>query len=300
VPAFDHVRGVRISHPDRIVYPDIGLTKVEVARYYDSIGEWITPHLRGRPLTLVRCPEGLSSGCFFMKHSKVWAPEPLRRVRIQEKKKLGEYLIAEDAAGAVALAQMGVLEIHTWNSEFARVEQPNRLVFDLDPGDRVAWAGVVDGARVVRQVLRTLGLESFVKTTGGRGLHIVVPLAPSLEWAACLDFSRAVAELIEHSDPTVYTTTFAKSGRSNKILVDYLRNNRTNTSICAYSTRAKPQATVSMPLTWKELSSGLDPAEFTLRTTPRRLARLRKDPWADYWNTRQRLTRQILRAVEAA
>jgi len=304
VPAFAKERpdpavieGVRITHPDRVVYPALGVTKLDVARYYDSIGRWIAPHVRGRPLTLVRCPEGVKGECFYMKHSKVWAPAPLRRVHIQEKTKVGEYLIADDVAGVVGLVQMGVLEIHTWNSDAARVEEPNRLVFDLDPGETVTWRRVVETARMVRESLRALGLESFVKTTGGAGLHVVVPLVPHAAWSVCLAFSRAFAQTVERSDPTRYTTTFAKAVRANKILVDYLRNNRTNTSVAAYSTRANARATVSMPLGWKELSPSLDVSAFTVVTVPKRLAKLRADPWKDYWTTKQKLTRAMLKAM---
>jgi bifunctional non-homologous end joining protein LigD len=232
-----------------------------------------------------------------MKHAKVWAPEPLRRVRIPEKKKVGEYLIASDLAAVIALVQMGIQEIHTWNAVIDTVERPNRLVFDLDPGDEVTWPQVVRGARVVRDALRGLGLESFVKTTGGRGLHIVAPLMPHADWTACLRFARGVAEGIEAADET-YTTKFAKAGRAKKILIDYLRNNRTNTSIAAFSTRARPGAPVSVPLTWAELKPSLDPGSFTVRTVARRLSRMRGDPWRDYGTLRQKLTRQMLTAVE--
>jgi bifunctional non-homologous end joining protein LigD len=155
-PARETVAGVQISHPDRVLYPDRELTKLDVARYFQTVADWIVPHVAGRPLTLVRCPEGLRGECFFMKHSKVWAPAALRRVRIKEKTKLGEYLIADDIAGVVGLAQMGVLEIHTWNSKFEDVERPNRIVFDLDPGEEVEWASVVRAARLVRDTLAAL------------------------------------------------------------------------------------------------------------------------------------------------
>jgi bifunctional non-homologous end joining protein LigD len=293
----DEVAHVAISHPDRILYPDLQLSKIDVARYYESIKEWIVPHVAARPLTLVRCPEGISGECFFMKHSKVWAPKALRRVRIKEKTKLGEYLIADDISGIVSLAQMDVLEIHTWNSIFEDVERPNRLVFDLDPGDEVDWPAVVRGARMVRDALTALKLESFVKTTGGRGLHVVVPLTPHADWKQCLDFSRALSERFEQAQPEIYTTTFAKAGRSRKILVDYLRNNRTNTSIAAYSTRARKGAPVSLPVTWEELRVSLDPRSFTVLTVPKRLARVKTDPWAGYWKCRQRLTVQLVRAI---
>src|SRR5262245_2166026 len=294
------VASVDISHPDRILYPHPKLTKLDIANYYESIAKWIVPHVAGRPLTLVRCPEGIRGECFFMKHSKVWAPKALRRVRIKEKTKLGEYLIADDISGIVSLAQMGVLEIHTWNSIFEDVERPNRLVFDLDPGDDVDWRAVVRGARMVRAALNALKLESFVKTTGGRGLHVVVPLTPHADWKQCLDFSRALSELFEQAQPELYTTAFAKTGRSGKVLIDYLRNNRTNTSIAAYATRARDGAPVSVPLTWEELRVSLDPRSFTVLTVPKRLAKLKADPWFGYWQCRQKLTAQLARAVMQA
>ncbi len=293
------VAGVAISHPDRVLYPDLALTKIDIARYYESIATWVVPHVAGRPLTLVRCPEGLRGDCFFMKHSKVWAPSALRRVRIKEKTKLGEYLIADDLSAVVGLVQMGVLEIHTWNSVFEDIERPNRLVFDLDPGDEIEWPAVVRAARMVRDALAALQLDSWVKTTGGRGLHVVVPLTPHADWSQCLEFSRALSERFEQAQPSLYTTAFAKAGRTRKILVDYLRNNRTNTSIAAYSTRARTGAPVSVPLTWEELKTSLDPQAFTVRTLAKRLGKLKGDPWAGYWKCRQKLTAQLIRALRA-
>lgn len=285
------VAGVGISHADRVLYPGTAITKGRLAEYYARIGEWMVPHVAGRPLTLVRCPEGITSGCFFMKHSKLWAPEALRRVKIQEKTKVGDYLIADTIAAVVSLVQMGVVEIHTWNTTFDHVELPDRIVFDLDPGEQVTWAQVVAAGRRVRALLQRLGLASFPKTTGGRGLHVVVPLEPDAEWTECLEFSRAVATLLEEADPDLYTTNFSRAGRERKILIDYLRNNRTNTSIAAYSTRARPGAPVSTPLRWTELKATVEPAHWTLARVERRLARLKQDPWREYWITRQSLPR---------
>lgn len=283
------VAGVSISHPDRLMFPDQRLTKADIARFYERISDWIVPHVQGRPLTLVRCPEGMSGDCFFMKHSKVWAPPALRRVSIQEKTKVGDYLIADTVAAVVSLVQMDVLEIHTWNTRSDDVERPDRIVFDIDPGDRVPWTKVVESARLVRRMLETVGLASFPKTTGGKGLHVVVPLVPRADWKECLEFSRALAEAIERHSPANYTTAFAKAGRERKILVDYLRNNRTNTSVSAFSTRARAGAPVSMPLKWDEVTSSLNPAAWTVRTVERRLTALKRDPWRDYWTTTQRL-----------
>jgi bifunctional non-homologous end joining protein LigD len=299
------VAGVAISHPDRVVFPGVGVTKVDLARYYDTIADWIVPHVADRPLTLVRCPNGVpaqgrsrDAGCFFMKHSKLWTWPAIRRVRIREKTKVGEYLVADSLPAVIGLVQMGVVEIHTWNSRVADLERPDRLVIDLDPGANVTWAAIVRAARLVRRVLKVLDLESFVKTTGGRGLHVVVPLTPQADWAACLEFARALAQMLVRRQPADFTERFAKAGRDDKILVDYLRNNRTNTSVAAYSTRAKPGATVSVPLTWQELSPARTPDRFTIRTVPSRLVRRRTDPWRAYWKTRQRLPRNAVRALE--
>jgi DNA ligase D-like protein (predicted polymerase) len=178
------VAGIRLSHPDRLIYPDLELSKVQLARYYENIEEWILPHIRGRPLTLIHCPAGIGGPCAFMRHGKAWGPSALRRVRIPEKTKVGEYLVADSISAVVALAQMGVVEIHTWNSTTDDIERPNRIVWDLDPGPEVAWKHTVATARLLRDVLKTLSLASWVKTTGGRGLHVVVPIEPSLDWSA--------------------------------------------------------------------------------------------------------------------
>jgi bifunctional non-homologous end joining protein LigD len=216
-------------------------------------------------------------------------------VRIREKTKVGEYLVADSTAAVVALAQMGIVEIHTWNSTTADVERPNRIVWDLDPGPELGWTHVGAAARQLRDLLATIGLASWVKTTGGTGLHVVVPLAPRLDWSECLAFSRDVSQLLARTDPTLYTTSFPKRGRERKILIDYLRNNRTNTSVCAFSPRARPGAIVSMPLDWKDLRLG--PERWTLLSVPARLRRRRHDPWADYWTTSQRISAAALKAV---
>jgi len=279
------VVGVRISHPDRLIYPELGISKIQLARYYERIADWIVPHVAGRPLTLVHCPAGLAAPCHFLKHAKAWGPNALRRVRIQEKAKVGEYLVADSIEAVVSLAQMGIVEIHTWNCTADDLERPNRLVWDLDPGPQVTWKQIVTAAELVRDVLETLGLRSWVKTTGGRGLHVVVPLKRKRTVTECLAFSRAVSEAIAKTDPGAYTTAFPKVGRERHILIDYLRNNRTNTSVCAFSPRARPGATVSMPLSWNDLDE--QPDRWTLVTVPSRLERLRADPWKDYWSGAQ-------------
>jgi bifunctional non-homologous end joining protein LigD len=288
------IAGIDISHPDRIVYPALDLTKWDLAQYFASSSPWILPHVKGRPLTLLHCPAGLTGPCHYLKHAKQWGPGALRRVAIQEKTKVGEYLVADTTAALVGLAQMGIVEIHTWNTTDADLERPNRIVWDLDPGPDVTWPQVTKAARLVRDVLATLGLDTWVKTTGGRGLHVVAPIVPRRDWSECLGFARDVAVAIERTS-ALYTTAFAKAGREGKILIDYLRNNRTNTSVCAYSPRAKPSAAVSVPVTWAELRT--TPDKWTLPAVRRRLARLQADPWRDYWTCRQRLSERARRAV---
>ena len=288
-PGEPTVAGVRLTHADRILYPRLGTTKLDLARFYESIAEWIIPHLKDRPTTLVRCPEGVDKACFYQKHTGYWAPESLRRVKIQEKRKVGEYLVVDSLASLIGLVQIGILEIHTWNSVVARLEQPDRVVFDLDPGPGVEWAEVIECARLIRDGLEALRLASFVKTTGGKGLHVVAPLAPGPSWDETAEFSRLVAESTARAHPRRYVARMAKSERRGRIFIDYLRNVRGATSVAAYSTRAKPEATVSVPLAWDELSPRITSDHFTIANLRTRLDGLKADPWAAYWQTRQKL-----------
>jgi bifunctional non-homologous end joining protein LigD len=283
------VAGVRITNPDRVIYPGQGLTKHDIALYYESIADEIVPHLEGRPTTLVRCPEGMAKPCFYQKHIGYWAPDTLRRVRIQEKKKVGEYLVVDDLPGLIGLAQMGILEIHTWNSTVEHLEQPDRIVFDLDPDAAVGWPAVVKTAERIRELLDGLGLAAYVKTTGGKGLHVVTPLRPEAGWNECAEFSRVVAEAIARQHPDEYLTEASKAARKGKIFIDWLRNVRGATSIAAYSTRARPGAPVSAPVTWEELPR-TRPDQYSVQTLPGRLASLKQDPWAGYDKAGRALT----------
>jgi bifunctional non-homologous end joining protein LigD len=283
------VAGVRLTHADRVVYPRLGTTKADLARFYESISEWILPHLKDRPTTLVRCPEGVHKTCFYQKHIGYWAPESVRRVKIQEKRKVGEYLVVDSLASLIGLVQIGILEVHTWNSVVERLEQPDRIVFDLDPGPGVDWPRVIECARLIRDQLRALELASFVKTTGGKGLHVVVPIEPGPSWDETTAFARALAETTARADSRRYTAQMAKADRQRRIYIDYLRNVRGATSVAAYSTRAKPEASVSVPLAWDELSPRITSDHYAIENLPRRLAELTKDPWAAYWTTRQTL-----------
>ena len=286
------VATIGISHPDRLVYAQPPVSKLDVARYYEAVADWMVPHIQGRPLTLLRCgttidPGADKGGCQMLRHGRAWGPSALRRVQIQELRKTGEYLVADTATALVALAQMNVVEIHTWN---ARAETPyahDRIVIDLDPGPDVSWKAVVEAAQLVRHVLEDLKLRSWVKTTGGKGLHVVLPIEPT-DVAACLHFARTVAEAMVQHAPARYTTNWAKRGREGLILIDALRNNRTNTSVAAFSLRARAGAPVSIPLAWSELTPRLDPAAFHIGNVPA-LLRRRSDPWRDAWQVKQQL-----------
>jgi bifunctional non-homologous end joining protein LigD len=286
------VAGLHITHPERIIYSDLGITKLDVARYYDAVADRMLPHVKGRPLTLLHCSKAIDpavdkGGCVMLRHAKAWGPSALRRVRIKELRKTGEYLVADTHQAVVALAQMGVVEVHTWNSSAEHPYQHDRIVLDLDPGPQVAWSDVVVAARLVRDALTALGLRAWLKTTGGKGLHIVVPIVPT-DAATCLTFSRDVASALTERAPEIFTSSMAKAGRERLILIDAFRNNRTNTSVAAYALRARPGATVSMPLDWNHLKASLDPRKFNVQTVPARL-RKQSDPWADYWSTQQEL-----------
>jgi bifunctional non-homologous end joining protein LigD len=296
------VLGVRISHPERVMYPRLGLTKLDLARYAARVaGSWL-PHVIGRPLTLVRCAKCVGEdgeGCVYMRHHRVWGPAPLRRVAIREKTKTGEYLVADTPAALVALVQMDIVEVHTWNTRADDVERPDRVVFDLDPGPALTWADVVQAASEVRAGLEDLDLACWVKNTGGRGLHLVVPIRRERGWSECLEFARDFAERAARRRPDLFTARFVRAGRERLVLLDYLRNNRTNTSVAALSPRARPAAPVSMPLAWRELSASVPGDRYDVVTAPRRLAHLAEDPWADYFHSRQRLTTAALRAVRS-
>lgn len=287
--------GVKLTNPDRVLYPEQGLTKKDLAEYYMSIADWLLPHVIDRPLTLVRCPDGRHKECFFQKHvSKNVGPQ-IKLIDVPEGDGVGVYLSVDSISGVIALVQMGVLEIHVWGSPNRRLEYPDRMIFDLDPDPEVPWERVVEGSLVVRNRLLDLGLESFVKTTGGKGLHVVAPLNSKNGWDEVKGFSKAIADELSHAYPERYLAKMSKALRRGRIFIDYLRNGRGATAIAAFSTRSRDRATISAPLTWEELVAGVRPDQYTIGNMPERLAKLKKDPWADYTNTRQFLNAALLR-----
>jgi bifunctional non-homologous end joining protein LigD len=267
---------VKLTHPDRVLWPDVGITKQGLADFYADIWPWISPHLVNRPLALVRCPGGVEEGCFFQKHAWAGIGEDILRGRDPED---GEELLAvKDLKGLLSLVQASVLEIHVWGATLGNIEKPDGITFDLDPDTAVDWPDVVRAAFEVRERLASAGLDSFVKTTGGKGLHVYAPLKPRADWAAVKAFAHALAKAMSKDSPRKYLATASKKARSGRIFVDYLRNGRGATAVVAYSARARSGATVSTPLAWDELGPEIRSDRFTISNLLHRLSR-GGDPW---------------------
>jgi bifunctional non-homologous end joining protein LigD len=294
------VAGIVITNPDRRLEP-AGIAKRDLALYYESVAQWMLPHLVGRPLTLVRCPHGQPAiGCFYQKHPEArgW-PDALGEVTVQDSEGPAVYSFVRDIAGLASLAQLGSLEIHTWNSLASDPERPDRLIFDLDPGPGVEFPAVAAAARTVRDALEALGLGAFAKTTGGHGVHVVTPIAPERGYDEARAFAHGVVDVLARERADLFTGLMRKTERPGRVFLDYLRNAHGATAVCAYSTRARPGAHVSVPVGWDELS-GLDPARYDIESVPRRLAALRHDPWEGYESARRPLTSELLAAVGAS
>jgi len=273
--------GVSFTNLDKLLYPEVHLRKAELIAYFASVAGLMLPHVEGRPLTLVRCPHGRQAKCFYQKHANTGVPPAVRRVTLKERgDKLEPYLAIDDMAGLLALPQLGALEIHTWGCHADDVERPDQFVFDLDPAEDLAFNAVIDAARELRERLRELGLTSLVKTTGGKGLHVVVPVKPRLDWDAHKAFALAVVEAMARESPRRYLTRARKDLRRGRVYLDYLRNSRGATAIAPYSTRAREGATVATPLSWDELGAGFDPRAFDVGALLRRVNQA--DPWGDY------------------
>jgi bifunctional non-homologous end joining protein LigD len=279
--ARDIWRLASLTHPDRLYWPDDGVTKAGLADYYAEVWSRMAPFVVDRPLALLRCPDGIGGQSFFQKHG--WKGLSENVLLPSDPKEGGEPLIAiRDLDGLVSLVQAGALEIHPWGSTLNDWERPDTLVMDLDPGDGVEWEALIEAAKEVRARLADAGLAAFVKTSGGKGLHVVSPVKPKAQWPAVKAFAKAIADAMAANSPDRYVSTIAKAKRKGKILVDYLRNQRGMTAVAAYSTRARPGAAVSMPVGWEELGSGVRPTAFTVMTAPARLRSLVRDPWAGF------------------
>jgi|GEM_PF-1502994 len=279
-----------ITHPERVVYPAVGISKGEVVAYYRAVAPWLLPEVANRPLSLLRCPDGSAGECFFQKHGNRALGDHVQAIALRQKSGTEDYLYIADLAGLLELVQMNTLELHPWGATVADPEHPDRLVFDLDPGEGVSWTRTKSAARDIRARLRQAGLESFVRLSGGKGLHVVVPIvAGSADWDQARDFCEAFAQALATQAPDRYVATMRKAKRTGVIFVDWLRNGRGNTSVCSWSLRARAQATVAVPLRWEDLARIASPQAFPLAKALQRAARLREHPWKDMETLRQRL-----------
>jgi bifunctional non-homologous end joining protein LigD len=277
---------VRLTHPERILWPEPGITKQGLAEFYAEIADWILPHVVDRPLSLLRCPSGTAAKCFFAKHPWAGVDDSVARIDVGENEPM---MVIDDLAGLINMVQAGVVEVHPWGSRRERLDQPDRLIFDLDPGEGVSWSAVMAAAREVRDRLADLGLTSFVKTSGGKGLHVVLPIEPRASWDEAKTFTARIASDMAKDSPDRYIATLSKRARRGRIFVDYLPPGRGATAVAAYSTRGHPKATVSTPIEWDEMTEGLKADHFTVDNLGHRLKFLKNDPWEEFFKIKQRI-----------
>jgi bifunctional non-homologous end joining protein LigD len=286
-PVFD---GITLTSPDKVLYPEVGVTKLDLASYYQTIAPYILPYVVNRPISLVRCPEGIDGERFFQRHAMKGMSDAIKEIPISGGESKKPYLYLEGEAGLFGLVQISTVEIHDWGVSLDHLYEPDRLVFDLDPDEELDIDVLKAAAVEVRDFLADLGLKSFLKSTGGKGLHVVAPIAPKQGWDEVKAFAKAIADTLVEVRADRYTANPLKRTRVGKIFVDYLRNQRGGSAIVNYSTRAKPNASVACPLAWDELKGLKVASPYTLKTLPMRLKAKRSDPWQGFFSTRQSIT----------
>jgi bifunctional non-homologous end joining protein LigD len=276
-----------LTRASKILYPESKITKSDLAEYYSKVSKKMLPHIEGRPLMILRCPDGREGSGFFQKNWNKSLPSAVKKVSAKTNGKRYPLLMVDSEEGLLALAQLGVLELHTWGTHFEHIEHPDQFIFDIDPHEKVSWARIVASAYHVRDELAQYGMKSFVKTTGGKGLHVVAPVLPRLSWDMGKSFCRALCEDVARKFSGQYVATMTKSKRTDRIFLDYLRNGRGSTAIAPYSPRARFDAPLSIPISWAELDTGIHSDSFHMRDIGRRIGASSKDPWKEFLRIEQ-------------
>ncbi|MEO7520873.1 MAG: non-homologous end-joining DNA ligase [Gemmatimonas sp.] len=297
------IAGVNITNPERVVFPGLNITKGDLAKYYVAVAPRMLPHVANRPLTLVRCPQGQGKPCFYQKHWANSIPDGLGGVDIEDDNAsnddAGPYVYVRDVRGLVALVQNGVLEIHLWGAQQDKPDRPDRVIFDLDPAPDVQWATVLATAQATRKLLAECGLDCWLKTSGGKGLHVVVPIARRVSWEDARDFSQLVVVRLMEADPDRIVNVASKAARTGKIYLDYLRNARGATTVAPWSTRSRDGAPVSVPVPWASASSLVGGASSDIDAASAYAKRMRNDPWAGMLASKQALSAAIMKKLMA-
>ena len=294
-PSDDRTLDVRITHPERVVFPGTAITKGDVAGYYAAVIEWMLPEIEKRPLSIIRCPDGAGAACFFQKHHADKLGAHVGSILLKEKTGSDRYLYVDDPRGVLELVQMNALEFHPWGSRIDEPEKPDRLVFDLDPAPGIGWSDLVAAAKDVHARVRKHGLESFPRLSGGKGVHVVVPIRRGPVWDDAKAFCERIAHEMAADEPHRYLATASKAAREGRIFIDWLRNARGATSVASFSLRARAGAPVAMPVKWEELARIRSPNAFDLATALKRVKAMRAHPWGDYAKTKQSLPRASTR-----
>jgi bifunctional non-homologous end joining protein LigD len=276
------------THPEKILYPEQNLTKIDLAVYYYKMHALILPHLVNRPLSVVRCPDGYNQICFYQKHFDTRQIQHLNTILIQEKNQKNYYFYLNNIFGLMELVQWDVLEIHPWGCCIDRLDQPDRIIFDLDPDQDVSWQAMIDAIFLIKKLLKQINLKSFIKTTGGKGLHIVIPIEPKYTWDQVKSFAKTFAQSVVALKPDSYTANLSKIKRSGKIFIDYLRNQRGATAIAPYAMRAKKNAPISMPVSLKTLND-IKSDTFTCTDVLSKMLKLSSNPWKNFFKLKQKL-----------
>jgi bifunctional non-homologous end joining protein LigD len=292
-------RGIPITSPDKVLWSEQGVTKLELFEYWDAVAEDALEWMAERPLTLVRCPQGAGKKCFFQKHANQQVPDVVPRAQVEESDggKTADYLMVDSPAAIIALVQLGVMEFHVWGARVDRLDRPDLIVMDVDPAPDVEWPQVVEAALVLRNLLGELGLETWPRSTGGKGLHVVAPLARRNDWEEVKTFTRRIAELMSVAAPDRFLAKASKSARAGRIYIDYLRNAYNSTAIATLSPRAREGAPVALPLAWDDVTGSAEPFRLTVREVPAVREHLKTNPWRGFLDTKQSITKAAMKAV---